>query len=289
MRDVVLTLVGIATVFGQSPPRAEFEVASIRPSSAPGVEQLRAGIHIDGAQVRGVLLSIKDYIGIAYKTKFAQISAPDWIGSARFDISATIPAGVLPGRITEMLQTLLESRFGLRVHTEKKELPVYFLVVGKGPLKLREVPPDADPDQIDPKGTLNASSGVAGNGIGVNLGNGSSYTFANNRFDARKLTMAQFSGNLERFADREIIDMTGVKGRYDFAFEVTQEDYRAMLLRAAVASGTILPAALQQMLDASSPAAVGDALQQIGLKLDPRKAPLDVLVVDNVQKTPTAN
>lgn len=113
--------------------------------------------------------------------------------------------------------------------------------------------------------------------------------FANNRFEAHKLTMAIFAGNLERFSDRLIVDMTGLTAPYDFAFDVTQEDYFGMLLRSAVWSGQNLPAEAQKMLDASSPAALGDALQQIRLRLDARKAPLDVLVIDDALKTPTAN
>lgn len=101
--------------------------------------------------------------------------------------------------------------------------------------------------------------------------------------------MALFAGNLERFADRQIVDMTGLAAQYDFAFDVMPEDYRAMLLRSAVWVGANLPPEAQKMLDASSPAALGDALQQIGLKLDARKAPLDVLVIDDALKTPTAN
>jgi uncharacterized protein (TIGR03435 family) len=123
----------------------------------------------------------------------------------------------------------------------------------------------------------------------VNFGHGSSFTFANNRFEAKKLTMAIFVGNLERFADRQIVDMTGLTAQYDFAFDVAPEDYRAMLLRSAVWVGANLPPEAQKMLDASSPAALGDALQQIGLRLDARKAPLDVLVIDEALKTPTDN
>lgn len=101
--------------------------------------------------------------------------------------------------------------------------------------------------------------------------------------------MALFAGNLERFADRQIVDMTGLTAYYDFAFDVTTEDYRAMLLRSAVWAGANLPPEALKMLDSSSPAALGDALQQVGLKLEPRKAPLDVLVIDDALKTPTAN
>jgi len=101
--------------------------------------------------------------------------------------------------------------------------------------------------------------------------------------------MFLFTGNLERFADRKAVDMTGLTGPYDFAFDVMPEDYRAMPLRAAVWAGVNLPPEAQKMLDSSSPAALGDALRQIGLRLDARKTPLDVLIIDEALKTPTAN
>ena len=101
--------------------------------------------------------------------------------------------------------------------------------------------------------------------------------------------MALFALNLERFADRHIVDMTGLTAQYDFAFDIMPEEYIAMSLRAAVWAGVVLPPEAQRMLDASSPSALGDALQQIGFTLDARKAPLDVLVIDDALKTPIAN
>jgi uncharacterized protein (TIGR03435 family) len=103
------------------------------------------------------------------------------------------------------------------------------------------------------------------------------------------MSMALFAPNLERFADRQVVDMTGLTAQYDFAFDVTPEEYIAMSLRAAVWAGVALPPEAQKMLDGSSPAALGDALQQIGLRLDASKAPLDVLVIDDALKTPIAN
>ena len=174
------------------------------------------------------------------------------------------------------------------MHKEKKEFPVYALVVGKTPLKLKEAPPE-DADQTDPKGVVSATGTGSEGGVSVNLGHGASYTFGGGHFAATKLTMTEFTLNIERFADRPILDMTDLKGRYDFAFDLTPEDSTAMMIRAAMASGVAIPPAGQRLLDASSPAALGDALQQIGLKLEARKAPLDSLVVDEMQKTPTAN
>ncbi len=286
-RLTTLAILLACPVFAQAPAQ-QFEVASIKPfdPSAPGAV---AGVHIDGAQVRFVGMSLRDFLAIAYKTKGTLVSGPDWTATERFDISATLPAGSTPAQLPEMFQELLAHRFQVKVHPDKKEFPVYALLVAKGGLKMKESAPDSDADKDQPKGTLNAAVTVTGNGFSLNLGRGSSYTFANNRFEAHKLTMGIFAGNLERFTDRQIVDMTGLTAPYDFAFDVSQEDYFGMLLRSAVWAGQNLPSEAQKMLDASSPAAVGDALQQIGLKLDPRKAPVDVLVIDDALKTPTPN
>lgn len=270
--------------------QAQFEVASIKPFDASAPGEVAAGVHIDGAQVRYAGLSLRDFLAIAYKTKATLISGPDWTASARFDISATLPAGSTLAQLPEMFRALLTDRFQVKVHTDKKEFPVYALLVAKGGLKMKESAPDPDnKDKDQPKDTTNVAVTVSGNGLSLNFGHGSSYTFANNRFEAHKLTMALFAGNLERFADRRILDMTELTGQYDFAFDVMPEDYFGMLLRSAVWAGQNLPPEAQKMLDESSPAALGDALQQIGLKLEARKAPLDVLVIDDALKTPTAN
>jgi uncharacterized protein (TIGR03435 family) len=272
----------------QSPPRPEFEVASIRPSTLSGQGRVNMGIQIDGAQVRCLSFSLKDYIGIAYRTKAPQISGPDWLESARFDITAALPPGGGAGQLPELFQALLADRFQVKVHKEKKEFPVYVLTVGKGPLKIKEATPDSDVDQDDPKGVVNAAGTGSAAGVGVNLGHGSSYSLANNRFEARKLTMAQLAESLEPYASRPVVDMTGLAGRYDVAIDFTPEDFRAMMVRGAIARGVVLPPEALRALDGST-GTLEDALQQVGLKLESRRAPLDVIVIDGALKTPTAN
>jgi uncharacterized protein (TIGR03435 family) len=265
----------------------QFEVASIKPfdPSAPG--QVAVGMHFDGAQVRAVGLSLRDLLAVACKTSVTLVSGPDWTASARFDISATLPAGGTTAQLPEMFQALLADRFQVKLHKDKKEFPVYALLVARGGSKMKETPPDAD--EGEQKGTQNVAATRVRNGVSVNFGPGSSFTFANGRFEAHKLAMPLFAGNLERFADRQIVDMTGLTGQYDFAFDVMPEDFVAMMARSAVRGGANLSPEAQKLLDASSPSALGDALQQIGLKLDARKAPLDVLIIDEALKTPTAN
>jgi uncharacterized protein (TIGR03435 family) len=232
-------------------------------------------------------MSFKDYIGMAYRVRAFQIQGPDWMAEQRFDLAATLPAGSSTSQFSEMMQALLAERFGLKLHHDKKEFPVYVLEAGKTPLKLQASKPD--PNDAEPKGTATVSGSGSNQGVSVNLGQGSSYTFANNRFEATKLTMFQFAGNLERFVDRPIVDMTGLDGRYDFALDLTEEDYRIMLIRAGVNSGVTLPPAALRLLENGSPVSLFDALQKLGLKLDARKAPLDVLVIDEARKTPTEN
>jgi uncharacterized protein (TIGR03435 family) len=288
----VLAILLAASSFAQAPaqsPRPEFEVASIKPYAASGPNEVAVGVHVDGAQIQATGLSIRNLIAIAYRIKAALISGPDWITSERFDISAALPAGSTAAQLPEMFQSLLADRFQMKVHRDKKELPVYVLGAGKGPLKLKESPPNPDADKDEPKGTANVSAGGSAKGVGINFGHGVSFTFANNQFVATKMTMAMFAENLERFADRPIVDETGLTGQYDFTIDFTPEDYRVMLIRSAVNSGgNVRPQALR-LLDHASPSALGDALQQVGLKLDSRKAPLDVLVIDDALKTPTAN
>jgi uncharacterized protein (TIGR03435 family) len=266
-----------------------FEVASIRPSSQQPDARVDVGLHIDGAHFRVGSFSLKDYLGMAYRMKAYQITGPDWIGSERFDLAATLPAGASTELIPEMLQALLAERFQVRLHRDKKEFPVYVLEIGKGPLKLRVSPPDPDGADAEGKGTANVAASGSGQGVFVNLGHGSSYSFVNNRFEATKLNMADWTGNLERFMDRPIVDMTGLKGNYDFALDLTQEDYRIMLIRSGVNAGIVLPPEALRLLEGGAPVSLFDAVQKLGLKLEARKAPLDVLVIDEARKTPTDN
>ena len=270
----------------EASPRPEFEVATIRPSAQGLQEGVTAGVRIDGAQFRSSTLTLKDYIGMAYRIKLYQISGPDWIGSDRFDISATLPPGTAP-QIPEMMQRLLEGRFQIKVHRDKKDFPVYVLEVAKGGLKMQESAPD--PNAEDAKAPLTIAGSGSAQGISVNLGRGSSYAFANNKFEAKRVAMATLAEVLERFMDRPIVDMTDLAGTYDVSLPVTDEDYRVMLIHAGVNAGVPLPPQALRLLDGASTPSLFDAMQKVGLKLDARKAPLDMVVVDDARKTPTEN
>jgi uncharacterized protein (TIGR03435 family) len=291
IRKVILaTGLGAATLFAQNAGRPAFEVASIRPSAGAPPQGVMVGVRIDGAQFRTTYLTLKDYIGMAYRVKLYQVSGPDWIGADRFDVAATLPDGALPAQVPDMMQTLLADRFQLSLHREQKEFPVYALEPAKTGLKMTISPPNPELDNVDAKAPQSFTGAGSNQGVSVNLGGGASFTFSNNKFEAKRISMAALAGTLERFLDRPVVDMTDLKGNYDFSFDVTGEDYQAMLIRSAVVAGVILPPAVLRVIEGSpTPTSLFDSMEKLGVKLVPRKAPLDVVVVDKVLKTPTEN
>jgi len=284
----LLVVLGAAAAFAQNSPRPEFEVATIRPSAQSPAEAVTAGVRIDGAQFHSAYLTLRDYLSLAYRVKVYQISGPDWISSDRFDISATLPPGSTT-QVPEMMQRLLEERFQIRMHREKRDFPVYVLELAKGGLKIQEAGPDPGPANADGKAPVNITGSGNAQGVSVNLGRGASYTFSNNKFEGKRLTTTVIAGALERFMDRPMLDMTDLSGVYDITLDVTQEDYRAMLIHAAVAAGVTLPPEALRILDGASLPSLFEAVQKLGLRLDTRKAPLDMIVVDDGRKTPTDN
>jgi uncharacterized protein (TIGR03435 family) len=270
--------------------RLSFEVASIRQAVDAPRQAVAAAGRTDGAQFRVSGLTVKDYVGMAYRLKLNQISAPDWMTTDRFDIVATLAEGSDPAQVPEMMQALLEERFELKSHREKKDFPVYALRVAPAGFKAAEIPLDAPAGPAEGKAAQTFTRSGSGQGIAVDLGHGSSFNFANNKFAAKKVTMASLAGMLERFVDRPVLDMTEVNGSYDIEFDLAPEDYRVMLIRAAVAAGLVMSPNALRVLDGSpSPTSMYDGLARFGLKLESSRSPLDVLVVDAARKTPTEN
>jgi uncharacterized protein (TIGR03435 family) len=101
--------------------------------------------------------------------------------------------------------------------------------------------------------------------------------------------MTLFSDTLSRYMDRPVVDVTGLKGRYDFILNLSPEDFRSMYLRSAISAGVPVPPGLLRMLGGTSFDSLHTALQKIGLRLQSGKALLDVLVIDSIQRKPTDN
>ena len=296
-----LVLAGAA--LGQTPA---FEVASVKPAAPLDRSQMlsgqmHVGMKVDAARVDIGSMSVAELIRIAYRVKAYQVSGPDWMASERFDVLAKLPEGASSAQVPEMLQALLAERFKLTMHRESKEHAVYALVVGKNGPKLKESAPDADApaatNDANPQVRIsgrgeNTQVTISGGQIGTaHMSMGPNGTM---HLEAPRIGMAAFADTLSRFFDRPVVDLTELKGTYQLALDLSMEDLRT----AALTMGIMGPGmgagrgAVRPPADAASDPgglSIFAAVQQLGLKLEPRKVAIDVVVVDQLEKAPTEN
>src|SRR5262245_13486153 len=287
MRAVICIFLLSVAVLAQGGPT--FEVASIHPSSEQ-VNQASARVRIAGTQVRLAGMSLKDYIGMAYGVTPQQIDGPDWLGQQRFDLAATIPAGTSAAQLPSMLRALLAERFQMTMHRETREFPVYALGVTKGGSKLQPSPPAAPtPETGEKPPQVNVAASGSGNGVAVDLGGGSSFSLGNNKLEVRRSTLVSLAEVLTRFVDRPVLDQTGVTGLYDIVLNIAPDDYLPLLIRSGVNAGVTLPPQALRLLDGANADPLSGPLRDVGLTFESRKAPLEVIVIDSMAKTPTAH
>ena len=255
-----------AVGFCQQAQKIAFEVASIKPAEPSPMGQMRIAMRTDDGMLRYTNVSLKECIRNAYRVKEFQIQGPDWMGSTRYDIQAKFPAGATKDQVPEMLQALLAERFKLTLHRDKKEHALLALIVAKGGAKLKPAA-IATSDTKMPAGAMKMMITPEGAHL-----------------MAPSATLAGLAESLSRFSERPVVDMTGVDGKYDFDLTFVPESLPGM------PGGMRLP-----MGGGEHPAAEGtagsmyDAVQRYGLKLDARKAPMEVIIIDHIEKTPTEN
>jgi uncharacterized protein (TIGR03435 family) len=332
----LLTIAGVA--FGQTaPPSAplSFDVASIKPSgpldpAAIMSGKAHIGMSVDKARVDIGSSTLMALICLAYKVKPYQIAGnPDWLnpgmGADRFDILAKMPEGADKDQVPEMLQSLLADRFKLKLHHDKRDTPVYALVLGKGGPKMKEAAPDppapaaptepaAGPDDSasskppakgevafgsgDNKVTMKQSNGgmvVTSKDTGtMRMSRGENGTM---RMESDGMTMEAFAGMLSQYMDRPVVDLTDLKGRFQVSLEVSMETLMALARKAGVNPGMMgggqgRPGGPANPAEAASDPAgssLFSSVQQLGLKLDSRKLAYDFIVIDHAEKAPTEN
>jgi uncharacterized protein (TIGR03435 family) len=255
-------LAGIAFAAAVCAETPAFEVATIHP--APPITEVRQkmeigakmGIKIDQGRVDCIYQSLRDLIRYAYRVRDFQVTGPDWIRDERWVIAAKIPEGASKEQVPEMMQALLAERFKVVVHRETKDRPIYALVVAKDGLKLT------------PAEEGNAFEGFKSQRLDEGM----------LRMTSRSIPLSRLVDSLGAFADRPVIDMTGISGN----FQVTLEAPMAEIKKSdeMKASG--------RMGDFGRPLAF-DMVHNLGLRLDPRKAPVEQIVVDSAERKPTEN
>jgi uncharacterized protein (TIGR03435 family) len=209
--------------------------------------------------------------------------AQGWVTSDRFVIEAKLDGAVAdelsklsPDELDtvrqRMLQALLAERFKLVTHSETKDLPVLELVVAKnGPRLHVATPGDTYPDGI---------KGANGKGIGGDLMVG----FGTGLVRAQGVEMASFAHGLEWWLKRPVVDKTGLTGRYDFTIHYAREGMQAH----PNPGGTADEAAPVGGQESGEPSLFTALQEQLGLKLQPKKDPLAVIVIDHIEK-PSGN
>ena len=251
-----------------------FEVISIKPrtpDAPPG--------NIPNSPDRFIRpnVTVSGLIEYAYETRaFQVIGGPAWVRSDRYEVSAKAETAVSQAQMRFMVQRLLVERFGLQVHRETREMDTYALVTARrdGQLGEKMKPSDRDCAPIIDAGNQRPrdANGPPPCAWFVALING----FARLRLTG--IPVARFAGVLEPMTSRKIIDRTNLTGTYDIEMDFLPDPG---LLGLSIPNSN----ALQQSDIPPLTTAIQD---QLGLKLESERAPVDVILIDSV-KAPTAN
>jgi uncharacterized protein (TIGR03435 family) len=286
-------------VFGQT-----FEVASIKPAPPPTGGMILVMMSggpgsADPGRVTFTNMTVKNILMRAYEVKSYQISGPGWLDSERFDIVAKVPQGATKEQFALMIQNLLAERFKLTLHHEKKDLPMYALVVAKNGPKLKEsvddrnakdagsAPPLGPPPPPGPMGKdgfPQLPPGAGGRGILMMGMNGRA------RISGTKRSMAELADGLAGFLDRPVVDMTELKANYDFTLYFDPEGMMGLMGPIGRGGPGGPGEGGAPVTSAPESVSIFTAVQeQLGLKLDQRKGPVDLLVIDHLEKVSTDN
>jgi uncharacterized protein (TIGR03435 family) len=265
--SVMLAFSALASA--QTPaPRPEFEVASIKPNtSGNNMISMRPPV---GGRFTATNVRLKMLVELAYNVKSFEISGgPGWIDSDGYDINAKAADGNTSlDQLRPLLQMLLEDRFKLMVHREKKEMPVYALMAAKNGPKLPEAKeggcvkfgPDSPPPPLPAPGQLPP----------ILCGG---FLRAPNLLQAGKVDMKQLVNVLSDVLGRPVIDKTGYTGTFDVKLEFSPEG-------TSFGGGGFRP----PPSDDSKPSIFTALQEQLGLKLESQKGPGEVLIIDHAEK-----
>ena len=266
-----------------SAPKLSFEVATIKPNRAEDNKRL---FMISPGKFSMTGMPLKELIRFAYDLKSdAQLTGgPSWVNSDRFDIEAKEDEAqtqasnkLLPPEIARqtrlLVQSLLAERFGLKVSHATKELPVYALVVAKGGPKLTPTtappmtPPGERPPNDDPgKKSFNRGIRMQGNGDLTGMA-------------APTALLADVLSRQPELGNRLVQDKTGLTGDYDWTLKWTP---------APMGSSSSADGAAPPVGDSSTPSLFTAIQEQLGLKLEPQKSTVEIVVIDHVEQ-PSAN
>ena len=299
---VVAVTVSTLSGFAQSTELPSFEVASVRMASGDArFSQTLTDTRVD------ITRPLSWVLFTAFRAQYYefQISAPGWVSDSWVDIHATLPAGATVAQVPEMLQRLLAERFGLVVHREVRQVDGYELLVGPDGIKMREVepvdelqkefPPQfssngrqlSDRTEDTPQGKIRTIS-TRGGFIRITSSTMYERTVVVNEgatVNATRMTMAELTPLLWETFDGPVVDRTGLTGVYQFTLNLPRGAMGERLMRQTMER---LGARASSSTPADTVPAV-KAIESLGLKIERRRVPVEVVVVDKISRTPTEN
>ena len=265
-------LIGALALAQPQPPARRnafdaFEVATVKPTPPDDYRGARLFKMPSAHQFIAKNYPLRMLIGVAFNLPLRAISGgPEWIDSDHYDIVAATPGEAKPtlDEQMSMLQKLLTDRFDLTFHREKKEFSIYGVTIANNGPKLKQSTAPSDGDDEAPALIMTVYPAASG-GIDHVL------------MPGHNATVAQFASVLQRAVlDRPVVDQTGLSGKYDFDLEWTPDETQF---------GGTLP---QGPPDTERPGIFAAVQQQLGLRLEATRGPVDTIVINRVAR-PTAN
>jgi uncharacterized protein (TIGR03435 family) len=279
-----------------APGLVRFEVASVKPSppipmAAVQAGKAHVGMRVDPSMVDIGYLSLQDLIRYAYRMQPHQpLIGPEWMATLHFDIAAKPPENALK-KVPEMVQALLADRFALETHHESREMAVYTLVVADQGLRLKKALAEEDPPEPAPTGGDANQTPTNGRRRGIQFVHAPDGSL---HIHCEKMNLYNLASILTQFVDRPVVDGSNVEGDYQIDFAVSREEMANMSRRNGAM--VMMPPGMAEMGHAGGDpnrvevtTSLFTGLKSVGLRLRSQKAPVDVLVVDRLERTPTAN
>lgn len=261
------------------PTSASFEVASIKPNHSG---EMRFFVSWQPGRFNATGMTVKFLITMAYDVKEFQVSGgPSWVNSERYDIDAKEPDSIaqevdkLPREqrrplADSMLQSLLADRFQLKLTHGTKDMPAYALVVAKNGPKLQEAKP------VDTPADAQSAPGGHPHGPMIRMGRG--------EINGQGIGLSFLASVLSQQLGRTVLDQTGLKSNYDVTLKWTPEQGEGMMMAGPGPGGGGPPPDGAPQPDASGPSVFTALQEQLGLRLEPTKAPAEVLTIDHVER-----
>jgi uncharacterized protein (TIGR03435 family) len=263
----------------QAPATPTFEVASVRPNKA-GDGRVMLGLQ-PGGRFNATNVPLRMLLRQAFNVQeFQIVGGPDWITSDRFDIVAKAPEGNFTADVMRpMLRSLLAERFKLVVHNETREMAIYALVKARDDGKLG---PNLTPAAIDCAAVMRGRRGApppAPPQPGQKMECG--FMIGPGRMNAGGMAISNLAQTLSPQVGRIVIDKTELTGNYDFELTYTPEGLGSVFPGGG--GGPLLNGA-PAPVDPNTPNLFTALQEQLGLKLDSQRGPVDVIVIDSVEQ-----